>query len=45
MYGKRNNKAYDVQTDRAEQQAPRPKLKRKEFEEEIAKLHAELVKL
>jgi len=45
MYEKRNNKAHDVQTDRAERQAPRPKLKRKEFEEEIAKLHAELVKL
>jgi polyphosphate kinase 2 len=45
MDEKRNNKACDVQTDSAEQQAPRPKLKRKEFEEEIAKLHAELVKL
>jgi len=45
MYEKRNNKAHDVQTDRAERQAPRPKLKRTEFEEEIAKLHAELVKL
>jgi polyphosphate kinase len=45
MYEKRNNKADDVQTDWAEQEAPRPKLKRKEFEEEIAKLHAELVKL
>ena len=45
MYEKRNNKAYDVQTDWAKQQAPGPKLKRKEFEEEISKLHAELVKL
>jgi polyphosphate kinase len=45
MEEKRNNKAHDIQTDRAEQQAPRRKLKRKEFEEEIAKLHAELVKL
>jgi polyphosphate kinase 2 len=45
MDEKRNNNACDVQTDSVEQQAPRPKLKRKEFEEEIAKLHAELVKL
>jgi polyphosphate kinase len=45
MDEKRNNKASDVQTDSAEQEAPRPKLKRKQFEEEIAKLHAELVKL
>jgi polyphosphate kinase 2 len=42
---KRKNKAYDVQNDQCEQSAPRPKLKRKEYEEEIAKLHAELVKL
>ena len=45
MDEKRNNNACDVQTDSVEQQASRPKLKRKEFEEEIAKLHAELVKL
>jgi len=45
MHEKRKNRAYDVQNDRGEQSAPRPKLKRKEYEEEIAKLHAELVKL
>jgi polyphosphate kinase len=45
MREKRKNKAYDVQSDRSEQSAPRPKLKGKEDEEEIAKLHAELVKL
>jgi polyphosphate kinase 2 len=45
MHEKRKNKAYDVQNDQCEQSAPRPKLKRKEYEEEIAKLHAELVKL
>jgi polyphosphate kinase len=45
MHEKRNHKANDVENDRSEQQAPRPKLKRKEYEEEIAKLHVELVKL
>ena len=45
MHEKRKNRVYDVQNDRGEQSAPRPKLKRKEYEEEIAKLHAELVKL
>jgi polyphosphate kinase len=45
MHEKRKNKAYDVQNDQCEQSAPQPKLKRKEYEEEIAKLHAELVKL
>jgi polyphosphate kinase 2 len=45
MHEKRKNRACDVQNDRGEQSAPRPKLKRKEYEEEIAKLHAELVKL
>jgi polyphosphate kinase len=45
MGEKRKNKVYDAQKDRSEQSAPRPKLKGKEYEEEIAKLHAELVKL
>jgi polyphosphate kinase len=45
MHEKRKNRAYDVQNDPCEQSAPRPKLKRKEYEEKIAKLHAELVKL
>lgn len=45
MNVKQKNRAYGVQNDRCEQSAPRPKLKRKEYEEEIAKLHAELVKL
>jgi polyphosphate kinase 2 len=45
MREKRKNKTYDVQNDQCEQSAPQPKLKRKEYEEEIAKLHAELVKL
>src|SRR6201997_4208126 len=45
MNVKQKNRAYGVQNDRCEQSAPRPKLKRKEYEEEIAKSHAELVKL
>jgi len=45
MHEKRNHEANDVENDRSEQSAARPKLKRKQFEEEIAKLHAELVKL
>src|ERR1700757_356157 len=45
MPEKRKNRAYGVENDRCEQSAPRPKLKRKEYEEEIAKSHAELVKL
>jgi hypothetical protein len=45
MHEKRNHKANEVENDRSGQSAPRPKLKRKEFEEEIAKLHAEFVKL
>jgi hypothetical protein len=45
MHEKRNHKANDVENDRSEQSAARPKLKRKQYEEEIAKLHAELVKL
>jgi polyphosphate kinase 2 len=45
MHEKRKNQAQDVQNDQCEQSAPRPKLKRKEYEEEIAKLHVELVKL
>ena len=45
MHEKRNHKANDVENDRSEQSSARPKLKRKQYEEEIAKLHAELVKL
>jgi polyphosphate kinase len=45
MDPKRKNKSHDVQDDQCEPSAPRPKLKRKEYEGEIAKLHAELVKL
>jgi polyphosphate kinase 2 len=45
MDEKRKNRACDVQNDLCEQSAPRPKIKRKEYEEEIAKFHAELVKL
>ena len=45
MHEKRNHKANDVKNDRSEQSSARPKLKRKQYEEEIAKLHAELVKL
>jgi len=45
MDEKRKNKSHDVQDDQCEPSAPRPKLKRKEYEGEIAKLHAELVKL
>jgi polyphosphate kinase len=45
MREKRKNKVYDVEKDRSEQSAARPNLKGKEYEEEIAKLHAELVKL
>jgi polyphosphate kinase len=45
MQEKRKDQAHDVQNDQCEQSAPRPKLKRKQYEEEIAKLHVELVKL
>jgi polyphosphate kinase len=45
MDEKRKNKSHDVQDDQCEPSAPRPKLKRKEYEGEIAKLHVELVKL
>ena len=45
MPEKRKNRAHGIENDRWEQSAPRPKLKRKEYEEEIAKSHAELVKL
>ncbi|HTD15930.1 MAG TPA: polyphosphate kinase 2 [Chthoniobacterales bacterium] len=45
MHQKEKNKVRDVQNDQPEPSAPKPKLKRKEYEEQIAKLHAELVKL
>jgi ABC-type sugar transport system ATPase subunit len=34
-----------AQNDQPQQSDPKPKLKRKEYEEQIAKFHAELVKL
>ena len=45
MQEKPKSRACDVQNSQCEQSAPRPKLKRKEYEDEIAKFHAELVKL
>jgi polyphosphate kinase 2 len=45
MHQKRKTKVSDAQNDRSEQSDPKPKLKRKEYEEQIAKFHAELVKL
>src|ERR1700747_1500589 len=45
MPEKRKNRAYGVENDRCEQSARRPKLKRKEYEAQIAQFHAELVKL
>src|SRR5690242_16127261 len=41
----RKTKVSDAQNDQSEQSDPKPKLKRKEYEEQLAKLHAELVKL
>ena len=41
----RKTKVSDAQTDQSEQSDPKLKLKRKEYEEQLAKLHAELVKL
>jgi polyphosphate kinase len=45
MYQKRKTKVSEVQKDQSEQSDHYPKLKRKEYEEQIAKFHAELVKL
>ena len=45
MHQKRKTKVSDAQNDQPEQSDPKPKLKRKEYEEQIAKFHAELVKL
>ena len=45
MDQKRKTKVGDAQNDQSEQSDPKPKLKRKEYEEQIAKLHAELVRL
>ena len=45
MHQKRKTKVSNAQNDRSEQSDPRPKLKRREYEEQIAKFHAELVKL
>jgi polyphosphate kinase 2 len=45
MPEKQKTKVPDVQNDQSEPSAPKPKLKRKEYEEQIAKFHAELVKL
>jgi polyphosphate kinase 2 (PPK2 family) len=45
MHQKRKTKVSDAQNDRSEQSDPKPKLRRKEYEEQIAKFHAELVKL
>jgi polyphosphate kinase len=41
----RKTKVSDAQNDQSEQSDPKLKLKRKEYEEQLAKLHAELVKL
>ena len=45
MPEKRKPKVQDVPNDHSEPSAPKPKLKRKEYEEEISKFHAELVKV
>ncbi len=45
MHQKRKTKVRDAQNDHSEQSDPKSKLKRKEYEEQMAKLHAELVKL
>ena len=45
MQEKRKTKFSDAHNDLSEQSDPKPKLKRKEYEEQIAKFHAELVKL
>ena len=45
MDQKRKTKVGDAQNDQSEQSDSKPKLKRKEYDEQLAKLHAELVKL
>ena len=45
MDQKQKTKVGDAQNDQSEQSDPKPKLKRKEYDEQLAKLHAELVKL
>jgi polyphosphate kinase len=45
MAQNRKTKVSDAQNDQSKQSDPKPKLKRKEYEEQLAKLHAELVKL
>jgi polyphosphate kinase 2 len=45
MHQKRKTKITDALNDQSELSDPKPKLKRKEYEEQIAKFHAELVKL
>ena len=45
MDQKRKIKVGDAQNDQSEQSDSKPKLKRKEYDEQLAKLHAELVKL
>ena len=45
MDQKRKTKVGGAQNDQSEQSDPKPKLKRKEYDEQLAKLHAELVKL
>ena len=45
MPEKRKSKVQEVPTDRSEPSGLKPKLKRKEYEEEISKFHGELVKV
>jgi len=45
MPEKRKSKVREVPNDHSEPSAPKPRLKRKEYEEEISKFHAELVKV
>jgi len=45
MPEKRKPKVQEGSDDRSEPSAPKPKLKRKEYEEQIARFHAELVKV
>jgi polyphosphate kinase 2 len=45
MQQKRKTKVSDDHNDQSQHSDPKPKLKRKEYEEQIAKFHAELVKL
>ena len=45
MHQKRKTKVSDAQNDGSEQSDPKPKLRRKEYEGQIAKFHAELIKL